>query len=380
MGRIADPMMLDPRPRPRTMVDMRYLLACAFLGVAVSCGGGGSEEALSGEPNLRLFLSDSPVDEAEAVYVMIDRVEVVRIVDGVETFVVVNDEDQEIELLALRNDVTAVIGEAALEPGQYGGVRLIVVGGQPGGGPPPRPIGPNRIVIGGEDFRLSIPSGAQTGLKLLDPFTIEEGKLTELLIDFNVRRSIVRRGTQDEYILKPRLTLVASTVRGAIEGTVTDSGTGNPVEGAVLSAQQAGDEIVSALSGPDGAYRLGPVAPATYDVVAWAKGYAPAAITDVLVPAGTIVGGRDFALDPAETGSISGTTLTDESAEVHLVWQGRFLAAAGPDPDTGGFSFGDVAVGTYDVVLFVGGAEADRVEDVVVAAGADTGGLTLGLP
>ena len=74
---------------------MRHLLACALVGVAASCGGGRSEDAsggLAGAPNLRIFLSDSPVDEADAVYVLIDRVEVVRIEDGVETFVVAKNE------------------------------------------------------------------------------------------------------------------------------------------------------------------------------------------------------------------------------------------------------------------------------------------------
>lgn len=402
-----------PGPRGLTSVPgregwdaMRRLIAWTLLVTLVSCGGSG-EGAGQGSvqdtttdtvpdpgpgvppgpggnpatvPNLRVFLSDSPVDEADAVYILIDRVEAVRVEDGEETFDVINDEDQEVELLALRDDVTAVIGETTLDPGSYAGLRLIVVDGKPGGGPPPRPVGPNRIVIGGEEYRLTIPSGSQSGIKLLDPFTIEEGKLTELFIDFNVRHSIVKLGKKDEYHLKPRLTLVESKVRGAIDGTATDADTGDPIEGASLSAQVSGDEVVSALSRADGTYRLGPVSPATYDVVASADGYAPAVIENVAVPTGTIVAGKDFALEPSDTGSISGTTVTDEGAEVRLVWQGYLLATVGPDPDTGEFFFDPVAVGTYDVVLIVGDTEVDRIEDVEVTAGTDTGSLELGLP
>lgn len=362
---------------------MRPLLAQTLvLLAAASCGGGGQGTAGSAlaTSNLRVLLTDSPVDGADAVYVVIDRVELIRNEGDEEVFVVVNDEDQEVELLALQNDVTAVIGEGTFPAGAYAGIRLILVGGKAGGGPPPRPVGDNRIVIGGETFRLTIASGAQTGLKLHNPFTIEEGRFTELLIDFNVRHSIVRLGRLDEYRLKPRLTLVESVLRGAIDGTVTDAGTTAPLAGAVLSAQQGGDEILSTLSGSDGGYRLAPLEPGTYDVVASAEGYAPALIEAVPVTAGAIVAGQDFALVPSATGSISGTTVADVDAEVHLVWQDHFLAAAGPDPTTGEFLFDGVAAGTYDVVLLVGGVEADRIEGVEVTADTDTGGLMLGLP
>ncbi len=360
---------------------MRPLLAL-LLVLAAACGGGGqgTGDSALGAANLRVLLGDSPVDEADAVFVVIDRVELIRHEGDEDVFVVVNDEDQEVELLALQNDVTVVIGEGTFPPGTYAGMRLILVGGKPGGGKPPRPVGDNRIVIGGETFRLTIPSGAQTGLKLHNPFTIEEGTFTELMIDFNVRRSIVRLGRKDEYRLKPKLTLVQSTLRGAIDGTVTDADTTAPLAGAVLSAQQGGSEILSTLSGSDGGYRLAPLSPGTYDVVASAEGYAPALIEDAPVTAGGIVAGQDFALVPSATGSISGTTVTDEDAEVHLVWQDHFLAATGPDPTTGEFLFGGVATGMYDVVLVVDGIEADRVEGVEVTADTDTGGLVLGPP
>ncbi len=365
-------------------VVMRSLLAFAFLFLAVaSCGGGGdaaSPDSSLAQGDLRILLSDSPVDSADAVFVVIDRVDLVQIVDGEETFITVNDVDLEVELLVLQNDVTQVIGEGTFPAGEYEGIRLVLVDGQPGGGAPPRPVGDNRIVIGGETFRLTIPSGSLSGVKLNNPFTIAEGTFTELMIDFNVRHSIVKLGMKDEYHLKPRLTLVESTLRGAIDGTVTDESTGEPLPGAVLSAQQGGSEVLSSLSKSDGTYRLSPLEPGTYDGVASASGYAPEVIEGVSVTAGGIVAGQDFALTPSETGSISGTTVTDPDAEVHLVWQGHFLEATGADPTTGEFLFDGVAVGTYDVVLLVAGVEAARIEDVEVTAGADTGGLMLGVP
>ena len=55
-----------------------------LLGVVASCGGGGGDgtsgSSLQGA-NLRILLTDSPVDAADAVFIVIDRVDLVAIPD-----------------------------------------------------------------------------------------------------------------------------------------------------------------------------------------------------------------------------------------------------------------------------------------------------------
>ena len=55
-------------------------------------------------------------------------------------------------------------------------------------------------------FDVEIPSVYQSGIKLVHPFEIIEGKITELTIDFDARESIIKTGNGN-YILKPTIKL-----------------------------------------------------------------------------------------------------------------------------------------------------------------------------
>ncbi|GAH84166.1 unnamed protein product [marine sediment metagenome] len=57
---------------------------------------------------------------------------------------------------------------------------------------------------------LVIPSFYETGIKLIHPFEIIEGETTELTIDFDAEKSVVK--TDDgEYELKPVIKVTSST-------------------------------------------------------------------------------------------------------------------------------------------------------------------------
>jgi hypothetical protein len=138
-------------------------LFLGLLSAAAGCGSGSSPGGAAG-PNdavLRIELTDSPVDGADAVFVTIVRVEVLRMGAQGEIRETVVDESREYDLLTLRIDVTAVLGEVVLPPGDYTGLRLYLAPtGLPTG---PRADSPHRIVIGGEEFPLFVPSGSRRG-------------------------------------------------------------------------------------------------------------------------------------------------------------------------------------------------------------------------
>lgn len=59
----------------------------------------------------------------------------------------------------------------------------------------------------GEAFDMRIPSGDQTGLKLVRGFLVSEIGLSDFSIDFNVKKNLTRK-SDGSYILKPALKLI----------------------------------------------------------------------------------------------------------------------------------------------------------------------------
>jgi hypothetical protein len=79
------------------------------------------------------------------------------------------------------------------------------------------------ITSTGAQYPLTIPSGSQTGLKLVSSFTVAPGSLADYAIDFNLRQSITmsKHGKVISYMLKPTLRLIDILQVGSIIGTVS---------------------------------------------------------------------------------------------------------------------------------------------------------------
>lgn len=76
-----------------------------------------------------------------------------------------------------------------------------------------------------EEHNLYIPSNLHTGIKLIHPFEIREGKITKLTIDFDAEKSVVKTGNE-EYKLKPVIKVTSEFYleedinTGSVSGTV----------------------------------------------------------------------------------------------------------------------------------------------------------------
>jgi hypothetical protein len=89
----------------------------------------------------------------------------------------------------------------------------------------------------GSQYPLYIPSGAQTGLKLVNPFTVAQGSTTSLLVEFDLRKSITAPpGQGPDYVLKPALRIINELQVGKIAASVNlaalaaaQLGSGTPV-------------------------------------------------------------------------------------------------------------------------------------------------------
>jgi len=155
---------------------------------------------------IKLYLIDSP-SQLDSVIICVTRVEVHKSgSDSTSGWFVINDSTRYFDLLLLTNGASAVLGDTSLSPGQYTQIRLFIGEG-------------SYVIDQGIKHDLEVPSGSQSGLKLIHQFTIESGKLYELLLDFNVDKSIVITGN-GRYKLKPTIRIMPVVISGSISGQV----------------------------------------------------------------------------------------------------------------------------------------------------------------
>ncbi|WP_151525741.1 cell wall-binding repeat-containing protein [Serinicoccus kebangsaanensis] len=150
------------------------------------------------------------------------------------------------------------------------------------------------------------------------------------------------------------LALVQAAPRGDVgyvEGTVTDAASGDPLAGASVELAGPLERVLS--TGADGTYRA-LVSSGDYTVTASRFGWVSASAA-VSVPVDDTVT-QDFALDPAETGTVSGT-VTDGSGHGFPLY--AQVAVAGESLLT----FTDPVDGSYSIDVPVG---ADVTMEVVV--------------
>src|SRR5512137_904600 len=171
----------------------RKLSRSLALGVAVAllaaCGGGGNNGSSPGNPTGRLKLSvtDAPVDDAQAVWVQFRAVEFkpegagpvrqdLKDANGAAA-------PQRINLLPLQDGRAAVLLDGVVLPaGRYEWLRLLV-DNEPN-------VRDSYIEVAGNECELRIPSGDESGLKLIRGFTLPEQGALALTVDFDLRKSI----------------------------------------------------------------------------------------------------------------------------------------------------------------------------------------------
>ncbi len=303
-----------------------------------SCGGGGGSAGSStsdGSGTLSLSLVDAPVGSYKAVYVTIGEVQVCMEAGTCDNqgegddcecqWETVDTLNQTFNLLELVNGVTASLGQKDLAAGTYHQMRLLLHDVQDlsdnilgNAHPYPQYL----IDEDDEEHEMKVPSGYQTGIKLVHPFDIDSGLTTELILDFDVARSVVKAGNSGKYLLKPTIKVIGTYNRAIVSGivTTTDGEPPAPLEGAIVTAwyQDADDNWVAAASAGtdvDGGYMLylnlyigndlEPV-PTEYKLVATAQGYEPAC-TSLIVEAGQTYADTDFALSATATDTVTGT-------------------------------------------------------------------------
>jgi Domain of unknown function (DUF4382) len=191
------------------------MVCIALLALLAACGGGGDSAAPQvGRINLRI--TDSPVTSAKRVVVEFTGLEILRA--GASQPEVFDFAPRQIDLLALDGGGSEILlANETLPAGEYQSIRLKVNAG--------RDASDSFIELDdGTLHPLFIPSGNQTGLKLIRGFTIGAGSTSNFTIDFDLRKSVVNPpGLGEPYLLKPVLRLVNNLEVGTIDGTVASA-------------------------------------------------------------------------------------------------------------------------------------------------------------
>jgi len=199
-----------------------FLVGVSFLGCSLASDGSGT---------IKLNLTDAPIADAkhvEGVFITITSVEYNLNGAWIEDPGFTGP--QKFNLLELTGGTVEPLSNTAIRSGEVTQIRFMLDAQEKGASQKANPgnyilIDPDGEADGIDDndvkYELFVPSGSQTGYKATGNFTIPKNGEVEITADFDVRKSVVKKGTSDEYILKPTIRLVVNNQAGTIAGNFT---------------------------------------------------------------------------------------------------------------------------------------------------------------
>jgi len=252
---------------------MKHLLKLFALAAIVFFYG--CDQTESGNGKASFYLTDGPL-EAESVSEVVISISKVE-VSGPEGWTMVKEFEtpEAINLLELQGGETFFLDEKELASGLYNQVRLGLSTSE-------ESEDPAHYIKFNDDSKeeITVPSGTQSGYKVVGGFTIPDGGVTSVIIDFDVRKSVVKAGNSGKYILKPTLRLVEDAEVGSIEGTINGNSDSNLVVYAYENDQYDENEmepnedgvlfanaVTSANVTAEGTYNLSFLPAGTYDLI-----------------------------------------------------------------------------------------------------------------
>lgn len=190
------------------------LALAASLSALAACGGSSNGNGDgSNEGRLNLRVTDAPIDSAAQVVVEFSGVSL-KPADG-EALEFTFDEPKRIDLLSLQGSASeSLLTDETVPAGDYEWIRLAVNAEHDG------VLDSYIELTDGTMPELRVPSGSQSGLKLVSGFTVVAGGTANFTIDFDLRKSIVMPGGQAGAFLKPALRLIDNASVGTIAGRV----------------------------------------------------------------------------------------------------------------------------------------------------------------
>jgi len=197
---------------------LNYFMLALILVVGFSCNN--DDELLAGSAKVNFYLVDAPGDFDEV------WIEVIALRIKADDNDQNNDDDLEddsdesswveipfeegsryVNLMGLTGENSQFLGSEIFPEGEIDQLRL-VLGDD------------NYVVKDGNRAGLKTPSAQQSGLKIKLNESIEGGKSYEIVIDFDVEKSIIVAGNSGNIILKPVLRAYVREAAAGIMGQV----------------------------------------------------------------------------------------------------------------------------------------------------------------
>lgn len=188
------------------------LAACASLLSA--CGGSGSSSSMT------MDLTDAPSSIAgvQSVFITVTGVEVQPSNGASLTFNL--STPLTVDLLTLQQgSIASLVNNAKVPAGSYDWIRLML--DTSAGKDYVLYCSTGTTCASPTQIGLTIPSGAETGLKVVRGFTMPVNGAIHLVVDFNVASSIVPIPNATSWHMKPVLRVVQTDTVGSIVGKIS---------------------------------------------------------------------------------------------------------------------------------------------------------------
>lgn len=272
-----------------------------ILALVSGCGGGGTST-----DNVRVSITDAPTADYDSIVIAISAIYAVphELADQEENtglpLIVSFATPRQVDVMDLAFQ-QEVLGEATIPAGEYCQLHLVLAPNVEGQDPV------NYIVEEGDatHWPLTTPSGQTAGMKLLGRFTVVDGEMTSLVIDFDPDWAIVERGASGEYNIKPsgiRLSCTSDYLEtyGALTGCVLPAEAWPTAQVFVYPVGETDAIAAGNLNQEDGSFRA-IVPPGDYWLKVTAEGYLDfdTITSPDFVDAFTVVTGADTAVTGA---------------------------------------------------------------------------------
>lgn len=188
----------------------RAFLVLASITLAACGSSGGSDIDETGF--LAIGITDAPVDDVSAVVVEFTGV-TLKPSSGDE-IVITFDAPKTFDLLTLTDGLTAeLLHETEVPVGTYNWVRLAVNAEFDS-------VFDSWAMTPEGQVELRVPSGGNSGLKLVSGFTVTQNQSTNLVIDWDLRKALTDPLGQPGFHLRPALRVTDLASYGTLTGTV----------------------------------------------------------------------------------------------------------------------------------------------------------------
>ena len=271
------------------------VILIAFSALFISCSDGNDSPSDYGKLSVQLTDAPFPHDLVAEANVTIFKVDArykadlqldTQAIEDTDTtvetiqdkpFVVLMENEVQVNLLDLTNGVTQTLVDTDVPVGTYDLIRVYVKG-------------INIVLTNGMTYDLDVPSGSQSGIKIfIKPgLTVNGGLTSDLLLDFDVSKSFVAKGSGQDingFNFKPVIKACNLSTTGTLMGEITEiiEGDSIGVEGAQVAVIVADTVNTTTFSDSDGGYMIMGLDAVSYTVVVEKEGYIMQSADDVKI-------------------------------------------------------------------------------------------------